>query len=105
MSDGTLSIRRRQPKASQAASEPLTLDSLRHGMFDNLLGSNFKSIGSGRFKEKGKGKAKPIGDADELKIESRRQRKLRDYDKLLKSFKYSAALDTVLRKVILRFQV
>ena len=57
-------------------------------MFDSLLGSNLKSIGSGRFKEKGKGKAKPLGDADELKIESRRQRKLRDYDKFLKTFKY-----------------
>ncbi len=69
-------------------------------MFDNLLGTNLKTLGTGRFKEKGKGKAKPIGDVDELKIESRRQRKLRDYDKLLKNFKYSAALDTVLRKVI-----
>ena len=68
-------------------------------MFDSLLGSNLKSIGSGRFKEKGKAKAKPLGDADELKIESRRQRKLRDYAKYLKTFKYSAALDAVLRKV------
>jgi len=100
MSDGTLSIRRRQPKASQTTSEPLTLDSLRSGMFDNLLGTNLKTLGTGRFKEKGKGKAEPIGDVDELKIESRRQRKLRDYDKLLKNFKYSAALDTVLRKQV-----
>ena len=55
-------------------------------------------------KEKGKGKAKPIGDFDELKVESRRKKRLRDYDRFLKNFKYSAALDAVLRKVsILHF--
>ena len=100
MSDGTLSVRRRRPKASENASDPLSIDVLRSGTFESFLGGgSLASIGTGRFREKGKGKAKPVGDVDELKIEARRKRKLRTYDKLLKNFKYSAALDSVLMKV------
>jgi U3 small nucleolar RNA-associated protein 15 len=36
---------------------------------------------------------------DEFKVESRRRRRLKEYDRLLKGFKYSAALDSALRKV------
>ncbi|KAF5333514.1 hypothetical protein D9611_002466 [Ephemerocybe angulata] len=84
MSDGTLSIRRRQPRGKDA--EVSTLDSL------NLI-----HIGEGAVsKQRG---AKAVGDADEIRVsESRRQKRLRPYDRLLKSFKYSAALDSVLRK-------
>jgi len=32
-------------------------------------------------------------------LESKRRKQLRDYDKMLKAFKYSAALDLVLKKV------
>jgi len=46
-----------------------------------------------------KTRSKPVGDVNEIKIEGRRQRKLREYDRLLKSFKYGAALDSVLSKV------
>jgi U3 small nucleolar RNA-associated protein 15 len=42
---------------------------------------------------------KPVGDVNEIKIEGRRKKKLREYDRLLKGFKYRAALDSVLRKV------
>lgn len=100
MSDGTLSVRRRQAKASeQSATDPFSLASLRAGTFESFLGIDLSSIGKGRFREKGKAKARPLGDADEFRIEARRRRKLRAYDRLLKNFKYSAALDTVLRKV------
>lgn len=44
-------------------------------------------------------KRKPIGDVNEIKIEGRRKKKLREYDRLLKGFKYRAALDSVLSKV------
>lgn len=85
MSDGTLSIRRRQPRGKD--SEVSALDSL------NLI-----HIGEGAVsKQRG---AKAVGDADEIRVsESRRQKRLKPYDRLLKSFKYSAALDSVLRKV------
>jgi U3 small nucleolar RNA-associated protein 15 len=36
---------------------------------------------------------------DEFKVESKRRRRLKEYDRLLKGFKYSAALDSALRKV------
>lgn len=39
------------------------------------------------------------GDVNELKVESKRKKRLKDYDQMLKAFKYSAALDLVLKKV------
>ena len=93
MSDGTLSVRRRQPKASEGS----TVDALRSGVFESFLGSTVPGIGHGAVR--GKAQPKPIGDINELRVESKRKKRLKDYDKLLKSFKYSAALDAVLRKV------
>lgn len=104
MSDGTLSIRRRQAKPSDAAAGEfeIPLAALKAGTFDSFLGM-LPNIGQGHVRQKGK--SKPIGDVDELRIEARRKKKLRDYDKLLKSFKYSAALDSILRKVSTRAPV
>ncbi|KAL5508259.1 UTP15 [Sanghuangporus vaninii] len=105
MSDGTLSVRRRQPKASESSpsDDLFSIASLRSGAFESFLGSSaISSIGTGRFGEKGKGKAKakPMGDIAEFKVEARRKQRLRAYDKLLKNFKYSAALDAVLIKQV-----
>src|ERR1700722_582960 len=99
MSDGTLSVRRRQPKASETTSlsDPLfSASTLHSAAFESFLGGTIPTIGQGRVKAKGKSK---IGDADEFRVETRRRKRLRDYDKFLKGFKYSAALDSVLRKV------
>ncbi|KIJ70519.1 hypothetical protein HYDPIDRAFT_172320 [Hydnomerulius pinastri MD-312] len=94
MSDGTLSVRRRQAKASEGGMD---FDAaLKSGTYETFLGGTIPSIGQGRVKTKTK--SKPVGDVDELRIESRRARRLREYDRLLKTFKYSAALDSVLRK-------
>ena len=49
-------------------------------------------------KASAKGKSRPVGDPNELRVESKRRKRLKDYDKLLKAFKYSAALDAVLKK-------
>jgi U3 small nucleolar RNA-associated protein 15 len=99
MTDGTLSVRRRQPKASEADGESsLAKTILQSGTYDSFLGGSLPTIGEGRVK--GKGKARPLGDVNELRIESRRTKRLKNYDKYLKSFKYSAALDAVLKKVI-----
>uniref|UniRef100_A0A0W0FJS0 Putative Trp-Asp repeats-containing protein n=1 Tax=Moniliophthora roreri TaxID=221103 RepID=A0A0W0FJS0_MONRR len=97
MTDGTLSVRRRQPKASEADAESsLAKTILQSGTYDSFLGGSLPAIGQG--KVKGKNKAKPLGDVNELRIESRRTKRLKNYDKYLKSFKYSAALDAVLKK-------
>ncbi|KAF7355352.1 WD40 repeat-like protein [Mycena sanguinolenta] len=99
MSDGTLSVRRRQPKASETAGDPaFSAAALRSGAFESFLGSSFPTLGQGSVKQKTK--SKPVGDVDEFRVESRRAKRLRDYDRLLKSFKYSAALDSVLRKQV-----
>jgi U3 small nucleolar RNA-associated protein 15 len=98
MSDGTLSVRRRSAKPSEnsTAADIVSAAVLRSGAFESFLG-NLPSIGQGKVKSKQK--SKPVGDSDELKIESKRKRRLREYDRLLKGFRYSAALDSVLRKV------
>jgi U3 small nucleolar RNA-associated protein 15 len=93
MSDGTLSVRRRQTKTV----EETTTDPLRYGTFESFLGTSLPGVGQGTVR--GKVQSKPLGSVDELWVESRRTKRLKDYDKLLKSFKYSAALDSVLRKV------
>lgn len=98
MSDGTLSVRRRQPKASEEASAHglLSEASLRAATLESFLGV---SSGIGRPRVRDRTKNKPVGDVDEFKVESRRRRRLKEYDRLLKGFKYSAALDSALRKV------
>jgi len=98
MSDGTLSVRRRQTKASESSANDLfAAAALRAGAFESFLGS-LPTIGQGRVKSKTK--PKPIGDVDEFRVESRRKKRLKEYDRLLKNFKYSAALDSVLRKQV-----
>ena len=98
MSDGTLSVRRRQPKASEetSAHSPLSEASIRAATLESFLGV---STGIGRPRIRDRIKSKPVGDVDEFKVESRRRRRLKEYDRLLKGFKYSAALDSALRKV------
>lgn len=97
MSDGTLSIRRRQAKASEnAANDLFSLPALKSGAYESFLG-NLPSIGLGHVKSKQK--SKPVGDVDEFRVESKRKKRLKEYDRLLKSFQYSAALDSVLHKV------
>ncbi|KAA1466408.1 WD40 repeat-like protein [Dentipellis sp. KUC8613] len=100
MSDGTLSVRRRQPKASENVTPdtPFSATSLRTGAFESFLGGAIPNIGQPRTREKSN--AKLTRDPNEFKVETKRKRKLKEYDRLLKSFKYSAALDSVLRKQI-----
>ncbi|KAL0949511.1 hypothetical protein HGRIS_009563 [Hohenbuehelia grisea] len=99
MSDGTLSVRRRQPKASEGhpSDLPFSAEALRSGAYESFLG-NTGVIGHGTVKSKTK--SKPLGDVDEFRIATKRARRLKDYDKFLKSFQYSAALDSVLRKQV-----
>lgn len=97
MTDGTLSVRRRQAKASEASANDLfSSAALRAGAYESFLG-NLPTIGQGRVKSKQK--SRPVGDVDEFRVESKRKKRLKEYDRLLKSFKYSDALDSVLRKV------
>ncbi|CAE6492040.1 unnamed protein product [Rhizoctonia solani] len=100
MVDGSLSIRRRQPKASEAvANTPRTAES---GVYDLFMGGGSFALGAKGLTSRpkaGKVKRPPTtGILDEFRVEKRRQKRLREYDRLLKNFKYAAALDAVLRK-------
>ncbi|CAE6465408.1 unnamed protein product [Rhizoctonia solani] len=98
MVDGSLSVRRRQPKPSEAAaSAPRTSES---GVYDFFMGGGSFALGGSNSRPKArKGKqTSTIGILDEFRVEKRRQKRLREYDRLLKNFKYAAALDAILRK-------
>jgi U3 small nucleolar RNA-associated protein 15 len=103
MSDGTLSVRRRQPKASEAAAADglLSATALRTVTLESFLGGVLPTIGQPRTRDRTN--KKPVGDIDEFKVESKRRRRLKEYDRFLKGFKYSAALDSALRKVSTTF--
>ena len=58
-------------------------------------------FGTGHIKKKGKNLPEVVGAVDEVKIESRRREKLKAFDRHLKAFKYSAALDSGIGKVSL----
>ncbi|QRV72659.1 U3 small nucleolar RNA-associated protein 15 [Ceratobasidium sp. AG-Ba] len=80
MSDGSLSVRRRQPKSSETGPGALKLSGA--GMYDFYMGGGSFALGSKGASSRPK----------------KRQKRLREYDRLLKTFKYAAALDAVLRK-------
>jgi U3 small nucleolar RNA-associated protein 15 len=101
MADGTLSIRRRDPKASERQSEEAEKQALRQGTYEFFATGMLGNIGEGYVKPKQKN-LKPVGVPGEMKVVSQRKRKLNVYDRHLKAFKYGAALDSVLRKVCCR---
>jgi len=84
MSDGTLSVRRKDVRDE---SELQPLDA-----FNTFFDISQNSIANGKSK-----------DPDELRLHMRTSRKLKEYDRFLKNFKYSAALDCVLKKVSFKF--
>src|SRR6266404_2981011 len=97
MSDGTLSVRRRQLKASEASMTHRPLEPSRTATLESFLGGALSDVGLPRIR--GRIRSKPVGDIDEFKVESKRRRRLKVYDRYLKAFKYSAALDSALQNV------
>ncbi|RSH85203.1 hypothetical protein EHS25_005010 [Saitozyma podzolica] len=97
MTDGTLSVRRREPKASEASEQEIKSSALAGGAYEYF--ADMEAVfGTGHIKAKGKGLPPVIGAADEIRVETRRRDKLKEYDRMLKAFKYSAALDAGLNK-------
>jgi U3 small nucleolar RNA-associated protein 15 len=56
-------------------------------------------FGTGHVKQKGANAPPVIGPSDEFKVESKRRQRLREFDRYLKGFKYSSALDAGLKQV------
>ncbi|KJA30233.1 hypothetical protein HYPSUDRAFT_153736 [Hypholoma sublateritium FD-334 SS-4] len=88
MSDGTLSIRRRDPKASEPKPDQA------HANVSAIL----SDINIGHGVSHQRTAAKSSADKSELRLQTQTSKKLKEYDKYLKNFKYSAALDSVLKK-------
>lgn len=98
MTDGTLAVRRRDPKANEEAAAEAKATALAGGAYEYF--ADMEAVfGTGYVKPKGKDLPKVVGPADEFKVESKRRAKLKEFDRFLKAFKYSAALDAGLKKV------
>lgn len=101
MSDGTLSLRRRDNKTPLDPASQIN-QTLNSGAYEYF--QDYEALfGTGHIKDKSqavKGKEKRIiGAAEEFRVESLRRKKLKSYDKYLKEFKYGAALDAVMENV------
>lgn len=97
MTDGTLSVRRRDAKASEAAAADDKQAVIAAGAYDYF--ADMEAVfGRGHIKAKRRD-VPVIGPADEVRVETRRRERLREFDRYLKAFKYSAALDAGLKKV------
>jgi len=88
LSDGTLSVRRRDAKSSEALRETQTRFDLPTILSDINIGHGPEDTPS-----------KISCDTGEQRLQAQTSKKLKEHDKLLKNFKYSAALDSVLKKV------
>lgn len=107
MTDGTLSLRRRDPKAAELAAQEAKKSVLSTGAYEYF--ADIESVfGTGHVKsaqqdgqQQGQPRqgAKAMAAVDEFRVENVRRKKLKDYDKFLKTFKYGAALDAVMVKV------
>lgn len=107
MTDGTLSLRRRDPKAAELAAQEAKKSILSTGAYEYF--ADVESVfGTGHVKSlqqdgQNQGQqrqgATTMATVDEFRVENVRRKKLKDYDKFLKTFKYGAALDAVMVKV------
>ncbi|WFD22888.1 U3 small nucleolar RNA-associated protein 15 [Malassezia equina] len=90
MSDGTLCIRKRQLKASELESRERRRAAFRTGAYEHFLDAGQASTGPER--------ASAATRQDELSVESTRRQRLKQYDQLLKAFRYRDALDASLQQ-------
>ena len=98
MTDGTLSVRRRDPKPAESAALDAKQTAIAGGAYEYF--ADMETVfGSGHVKSRGKDLPPVVGPADEIRVETRRSEKLREFDRFLKGFKYSSALDAGLKKV------
>lgn len=96
MTDGTLSVRRRELKAAEQAAADAEQKAIQGGAYEYF--ADMEAVfARGLRKAKGKDLGPVVGPSDEIRVESKRLARLAQYDKYLKAFKYSAALDAAMR--------
>ena len=101
--DGTLSVRRREPKPAELRERQRRKEMLQSGAYEHFVGTS-RGVGethTGAEAEQigfGGDDATAAAGSDELKVRRPRTKRLREWDRLLKSFRYADALDSVLAK-------
>ncbi|ETS64481.1 hypothetical protein PaG_00942 [Moesziomyces aphidis] len=90
MADGTLCVRKRDIKASELERREAERAAMNAGAYEFFM--------QGRVATNQPGKVNARRATDDIRVDAVRKRKLADYDRLLKSFRYSDALDAALRK-------
>lgn len=98
MADGTLCIRKRDLRQAEIERREQDRAALAAGSYEHFMEAGTTLRG-----QTAKGRQQGVAAADELRVEAARRRKLKDYDRLLKSFRYRDALDAALRKVCIPF--
>lgn len=95
MSDGTLCVRTREVKASEEQRREDTRKNFQNGSYEYFMNAQANLYNQ----TDGTSSSKAIAQdfKDDLRVESIRKRKLQNYDKLLKSFRYRDALDSSLQ--------
>lgn len=83
MADGTLCVRKRELRASEVESRARRRTALHTGAFEHFNTRSERASAATR--------------ADELSVERTRRQRLRQYDRLLKAFRYRDALDAALQ--------
>lgn len=91
MSDGTLCVRKREVRKAEEEARAMERNAITGGGVEAFLPY------ANEAREQAEGKRIALMKGDDLRAETVRSKRLKPYDKLMKSFRYSEALDAVLR--------
>lgn len=94
MTDGTLSIRRRNTSNEEAAAFTARKQAAKGGDFETLM----DTIGDERIASKGIA-SESQKDPTEIRVQAFRPKRLPQYDQLMKKFRYGEALDAAMAPV------
>lgn len=105
MADGTLCVRKREVKKSEEEARSLQRTALAGGggvagaggLEAVLPFAGMEEGGAASRRDEAQAKRAALARHDDVRAESVRARRLKPYDRLLKGFRYSEALDAVLR--------
>lgn len=91
MADGTLCVRKRDVRKAEEEARALERSAIAGGGIEALIPSEPSQ------RTEAEEKSAALARGDDIRAETVRTRRLKPYDKLLKAFRYSEALDAVLR--------
>lgn len=93
MADGTLCIRKREVTKTEEEARAVERNAITGGGMDAFLNAGSTTTATAQASER----QSALLAKDDIRAETVRARRLKPYDKLMKAFRYSEALDAVLR--------